>query len=1254
MPDKSIFSQFTNLYSLTKTLRFELKPTEETKKRLPKILPLDEKRAEKYKEMKVVLDKLHNEFICDSMQLVHFDEQIIEELKKVYGLLKLKNKKRRENEAEIKILESRFENAKSKLRLSVTQSYVICAEKWKEKYSVGLRDNGFKILTEAKILEVLKQIHSNDHQKIETIKSFDKFWTYFGGFNQNRENYYSSDSKTTAVANRCIDENLIKYLDNIDSIKILPNDFPEKKKIETEFTLSFYHKYLNQNGIDEYNEIVAKLNYSINQHNQANKTKLPLFIILYKQIGSDKQSFGLFEIELGKEWSELKNLMDNINNEKINKIEKLYDRLFSNTDDFPLEQIYFHKASINSISNIWFKSWETLGSLLKENKIGNVKFTGGEYKIPKLISLDDLKILLQDYKHLEKNIDGNFESNLFRGGKNGEYISFYSDSAWTTLVNIWKKEIQDKFKKIRESTEMINTEISKPFNKNSHTSMIKDLCDAYLGLQQMLKYHIIKESVEKNNEFNNSIDDFLKESELDKYYNAFRNYLTKKPYSTDKIKLNFDNSTLLGGWDQNKESDNTSVIIKHKNMYELAILDKKMGRDIFKTTNGDNPIYVRDDSGYEKMVYKLLPGPNKMLPKVAFSKSNRDFYLNNFANSQEILKIYEEGTFKKANFVEADLTKMIDFWKHVLSTHPEWKEFNMQFKASGKYEGIDEFYSEVAKQGYKIKFVPINKQELEKLEKQGKIYRFKIHNKDWNIFAKGKKNLETIYFENMFSSENLTGEACIKLNGEAEIFRRPLSKDLKRVQKQDNNNKLIYKGKTENLVVEYERFLEDKLFFHVPITLNFSSRNSKSLNEFNKKIYETINENSKSIRLIGIDRGQKHLLYYSIIDHNGNMVGKPNSLNELLVGDNIVDFNKLLQNKQDKRNQAKLDWQQIGNIKELKAGYLSHVVHVLYKLMIEHNAFIVLEDLNTGFKKKEQSQVEKTVYQKFELALAKKLNYLVFKDSMPNDFGGVLNAYQLTPAIGVGNISIFERSKQWGSMFYVNPDYTSSTDPVSGWHKHIYVKNSEKPEKIKELFNSDTGIQIHYSTTLKCFTFSYNDPLVDNQWVLCAYKELDRFRWDSKNRKSDSINLHKELGELLQQYVTNDDAINDKIFENTEFQWGKLIYYWNILNEIRNTGNDKKDVDFIQSPVWSDKIQGFFDSRKHNEYKTRFGLDLPDNGDANGAYNIARKGLLLVNRIIESLDNKPDLFISKADWSAYIVNKRPKLSTFFASTEEQI
>jgi CRISPR-associated protein Cpf1 len=67
-------------------------------------------------------------------------------------------------------------------------------------------------------------------------------------------------------------------------------------------------------------------------------------------------------------------------------------------------------------------------------------------------------------------------------------------------------------------------------------------------------------------------------------------------------------------------------------------------------------------------------------------------------------------------------------------------------------------------------------------------------------------------------------------------------------------------------------------------------------------------------------------------------------------------------------------------------------------LAIEHNAFIVLENLNSGFMNS-RKKIEKQVYQKLELALAKKLNFVVDKSVKSGDIMSVENALQLTPPV---------------------------------------------------------------------------------------------------------------------------------------------------------------------------------------------------------------------------------------------------------------
>jgi CRISPR-associated protein Cpf1 len=73
-----------------------------------------------------------------------------------------------------------------------------------------------------------------------------------------------------------------------------------------------------------------------------------------------------------------------------------------------------------------------------------------------------------------------------------------------------------------------------------------------------------------------------------------------------------------------------------------------------------------------------------------------------------------------------------------------------------------------------------------------------------------------------------------------------------------------------------------------------------------------------------------------------------------------------------------------------------------------------------------------------------------------------------------------------------------------------------------------------------------------------------------------------------------------------------------------NYESGTSENDFILSPV-----EPFFDSRKARTL-------LPENGDANGAYNIARKGILMLQAIntSETVD-KVDLMVKKEQWQNY-------------------
>jgi CRISPR-associated protein Cpf1 len=65
----NIFDNMTNLYSLSKTLRFGLRPDAKTKEhlQLSGILTRDKERDEDYTTIKPLFDKLHDKFIQESL-----------------------------------------------------------------------------------------------------------------------------------------------------------------------------------------------------------------------------------------------------------------------------------------------------------------------------------------------------------------------------------------------------------------------------------------------------------------------------------------------------------------------------------------------------------------------------------------------------------------------------------------------------------------------------------------------------------------------------------------------------------------------------------------------------------------------------------------------------------------------------------------------------------------------------------------------------------------------------------------------------------------------------------------------------------------------------------------------------------------------------------------------------------------------------------------------------------------------------------
>lgn len=94
-----LFKDFTNLYPVSKTLRFELIPEGETLHYLEKngVLENDEKRNEDYKKLKKLMDEYYRAYIDEALANVHLSD-----LDRYAELYSIQNKSDEEN-AEFKM-----------------------------------------------------------------------------------------------------------------------------------------------------------------------------------------------------------------------------------------------------------------------------------------------------------------------------------------------------------------------------------------------------------------------------------------------------------------------------------------------------------------------------------------------------------------------------------------------------------------------------------------------------------------------------------------------------------------------------------------------------------------------------------------------------------------------------------------------------------------------------------------------------------------------------------------------------------------------------------------------------------------------------------------------------------------------------------------------------------------------------------------------------------------------------------------------
>ena len=474
-----------------------------------------------------------------------------------------------------------------------------------------------------------------------------------------------------------------------------------------------------------------------------------------------------------------------------------------------------------------------------------------------------------------------------------------------SLENIFKKYNQD-------TRDLLQT------NAEEDVKTLKEFLDIVNDLLHSLRiFHITQSEdkaniLEKEERFYLGFEEcYFEIANIIPLYNKIRNYITQKPYSHEKFKLNFEDSTLANGWDKSKEQENKAILFFKDDKYYLGVMDKKHNKlftdDIIKENQGQ---------GYKKLVYKMLAGAAKSIPKCStqlkeikqyFEEGNQSSYILKNTSFIEPLEVTEE-VYELNNYVYDNQSKSfvaklgnddkrpkafqkayseynpknykyslgvwIDFCKDFLAKYKSTSEYDYNFKETKEYKSLDEFYRDIDGQSYKLSFENISDNYINSLIDDGKLYLFQIYNKDFSSYSKGRPNLHTLYWKALFDERNLQ-DVVYKLNGEAELFYRKKSipKKITHPAKEAIANKNKNNPKKQSIfeydLIKDKRFTQDKFFFHCPITMNFKS---SGITRFNDEINNLLKQKNDDVHILSIDRGERHLAYYTLLDRAGNII----------------------------------------------------------------------------------------------------------------------------------------------------------------------------------------------------------------------------------------------------------------------------------------------------------------------------------------------------------------------------------------------
>ena len=1240
------FSSMKRLFPLSKTLAFRLLPVGKTQDNL-KDRQAIEKAAElkeDYKLLKGAADRVHKDFIENTLSKFHLKylsdgaKDSIQEYADIYLDGSLSPEEKETLVAEIA----------ANLRAHVTAAF--------KGVPYGEKDTMLKALaSKALLTEILPSTTLSDEEKASLVR-LSQYTTYMRPYFETRDRMYDDKTDGHTIPVRIVNDNLPIHLNNTRVFDELPEEVVagaadiftalagslQAFTLSDVFTPSFYATLCPQSAIDTYNTLIGGisnddgsriqgLNELINLYNQKlgkDGRKLKPFRQLRKQILSDRTSLSWMPDAITDDTQAVQVAFG---------LEKLLAG-FTPADSTAWNTSAIHVSAkrLNDYSKAVFGHWKEAESCLlkvyseafpqknRESDKGYAERIAKIFKAAKFFSLDEIHRAVVKYGNLTPDAP--------------------EASAPSALRLYYMEKIVAKVAEARNSIAQLHGHVDE--NGVPDAKLGQDAVSGELGPGAYTKDFLEQFNDAKNaatvftdlggvldtdpNFYSGVVDYFSGlAQDLKAGFDSIRNYLTKKPYSTNKIQLYFDNPKLLDGWDTNKEPDNRGVILRDGDNIFLGILPAHAKR-LF--TYGE---HIEPSSGLKKMDVKFIPNPHMMLPKVAFSKKA----LSEGNIPDGVMTLYRSGKAVK-EYTKEEVSLMVDFYKGVIASNPDWDVFGFQFRETDAYDRLADFYHDVAAQGYKTVFNGVSRTFIDRAVEAGDLYLFQVSCQDMLEKHTGK---DGIYKALLYEALSGKSGGDVRLCGGGAVYFRPASLPRKvthpagvpiRTKNPDSEREKVTYAYD---IIKDRRYTEDRYAFHIPVSI-YPDADAYGALSVNRRVQEIVRENP-GMYVLGINRGERNLISIAVTAPDGTIVEQRN----LNVFDNF-DYRRKLAEREKERTEDRRNWTSVKDIKNIKAGYLTRVVGEIVRLQKKYGCVIAMERLDMDFKTGRQA-FEKNVYEQFERDLVSRLSFLADKNEADR-FGTVL---QLA---NPGKTEI-ERTRfpQNGILFLMNPAHVSKTDPLTGFVNRLNLHFGRIAEA-EALIDGFDGFRFNPQSGRFVLTFHYDKAAPGREagdgqkvWNVETYGERvqqEKVEDAPAGTYTDKVTVLTEAMQKLLDGAGIDwkdgkDLLAGLKGRGTEFYRS----FFDLLRQTMRCTNWYNDTrEFRIVGCTANAAGQFYDSRRAPER-------LPKDGDTLAAWNIARKAHIVLKNIRDfkpgvttGADGKkakgPRTVVSDAEWFAEI------------------